>query len=270
MKTKSDMTSFLQLARPLRLPLDARHHSVRFNPDYVAFETPSRASNNLTVDFQGLFSLLTWLKVNDFNDHISFATKKSVRRPGGVLRLLGTSCKITLRDGAQDGAPIDVDCVLPFISRLESHITHLKQLLQSDLDNDSFPTPEPSNTRRLHDDIVLYRYRQNFDESQGRFVSPWRVRRVTWGELDWKNTSQSIHGSSTPVLASNENPSDSDQTFSVQWCRSTPLPSSQWTEDATYMGSQVIGDITAFFPTVLFFGPSTLAEVDALISKHCF
>ena len=63
--------------------------------------------------------------------------------------------------------------------------------------------------------------------------------------------------------------SDSDTSFTVQWSRSVPLPSSTWTEDATFMGNYVMGNISVFFPAVIFFGPSTVSEIQDLLERHC-
>ncbi len=259
---KSNMKTFLHLTRPLQTNgTDLSSH--RFKPDYSAFQQPSRASDNFSVDFPTLSSFLKWMQVNDFNDHTSFAKKSSVRRHGSVLRILGTSCKITTSEPS--GSAVDVDVVLPFVSCTEHHVKHLQQLLApTGIASVQTRPSTASTTRCLPENVVFFRYRQHYDESQGRFLSPWRARIVHWPDFA-RNPSSSLENQSASV--SQQEP---DATFSVQWSRCASLPHSQWTEDATYMGSEVMGEITAFFPSIIFFGPSTLKEIQTLMSTHCF
>lgn len=113
-------------------------------------------------------------------------------------------------------------------------------------DDDDFNTAASTENNQLPGHLVFYRYRQNYDESQGRFLSPWRARHVTWAYFEPVSTSTDT--------ASSDNLED-DATFSVQWSRCPTLPQKQWIDDATYLGTEVIGEITAFFPSIFFFGP---------------
>lgn len=266
---KCDMVTFLEIVLPLhRSEPDTNTglKQARFNPDVLAFQNPSRATDNLSVDFSNMTVLLRWINVNDVRDQRVFATKFSTKRPGGMLRILGTSCFLTVRKESSD--TVGVDCVLPFVSCTSSQQSQLQDLLSSNPDGD-ITVPPASTYTGLQTDVVFYRYRENYDPSQGRYISPWRARRITWSYFTRSNSPSDMKSSTVATLGvSSQDTSDTDGTFSVQWSRCAPLSRSQWTDDATFMGSLVLGSMTLFFPSVIFFGPSTLYEIEALMHKY--
>ncbi len=132
------------------------------------------------------------------------------------------------------------------------------------------PLPETAQRTTMHglsDQVVFYRYRENYDPAQGRYISPWRSRSVIWEYFKTSDNSTQPR-TSTSLSGPGSANADSESTFSVEWSRCSSLPNSVWTEDATFMGVEVLGEITAFFPSVTFFGPSTLTEIDALLQLH--
>lgn len=269
---RSDMFSYLQLVRPLRNATTnqvAATSSTRFNPDYHAFQNPTRAMNDLSVDFGDLPGLLKWMEVKDIQDLRSFATKRSTPRSGGLLRVLGTRCTITVSKSDNGNDQVDVDCILPFVSCTETRIAQLKQLLSEDY-NESDTAPPPSINHDLRTSVVFFRHRENYDPCQGRFLSPWRARRITWSGFGTPSAVQSPPAvSSSNNSASSLTSAESDTSFTVQWSRCAVLPSATWTEDATFMGSLLMGNISVFFPSVVFFGHSTTAEIRALLQRYC-
>ena len=58
-----------------------------------------------------------------------------------------------------------------------------------------------------------------------------------------------------------------DSTFSVQWTPLSPLSTKTWTADATFLGSNVHGKVTIFFPSMTFFGHSMITEIENLINR---
>ena len=174
----SDMESYLELVRPLhrvRSDQESSSTQTRFNPNLHAFQNPTRAMTNLSVDFADLTSVLKWMHVNDLQDHRSFATKSSTQRPGGVLRILGTKCTITLGKRGTEKGEVLVDCVLPFVSCTQSQVCQLQRLLSEDS-----TTPDNEETdsisHALQTNVVFFRHRENYDAFQGRYLSPWRAR----------------------------------------------------------------------------------------------
>lgn len=265
---KSDMYSFLQLVRPLHdVMVDplASTTSMRFNPNLHLFQYPTRAMTNLSVDFGELPAMLQWMEIKDLQDHRSFGIKSSAQSSGSVLRILGTTCIISIETTASSKGRVDVDCVLPFVSCTESMISELKILL-SEESNEPDTTPPPSIPHELQTKVVFYRHRENYDACQGRYLSPWRARHVTWSFYE-SNPDRAT--ASQNKITSSTTTNEFDASFTIQWSRSTSLPCSTWTEDATFMGSFVMGQITVFFPSVVFFGPSTVSEIQALIDSHC-
>ena len=105
--------------------------------------------------------------------------------------------------------------------------------------------------------VVFYRCRLNYDESQGKYLSPWKALNLDISSVMPMNQDEH-RGHET----------DTESFFSVQWSQCRPISSTLWTTDATFLGVQVLGDITSFFPSVTFFGASTIREVERLISDY--
>lgn len=263
------MITFIDIVRPLLSTAVHRLGSTkpnRFNPSIHAFQHPTRAMTNLSVDFSDLPSMLHWMCIRDLQDHRSFATKTSTLRSGGVLRLLGSKCTIQMKKEGNENGGVDVDCVMPFVTCTASLFSQLQSLLSEEYSEGDAANP-PSIQHGLQTNVVFYRRRENYDACQGRFLSPWRARRITLSpfineaEHDPPSKSSSSNSTSTMGIYS-------DTSFGVQWSRCAALPSSSWTDDATFTGSLVMGTINLFFPSVTFFGPSTIAEIQALLAKH--
>lgn len=268
---RCDLDSFIQMTQSLQEDVNLRAHTT-FKPDLPSFHSPSRATSTLSVDFDSAFTLLNWMGVKDYNDHHTFALKETKGNINSnvprILRIVGTSCVLTLTKRHGSELPVDVDCVLPFASCTRSQVDQIRHLLST---TPITPTSDPETCnsglakRCLRFDVVLYRYRENYDGSQGRYISPWRARRVTWSSFH----SGSELGQSTSSYYNSTSTIDADSTFSVEWSRRSSLPSSQWTEDATFFGAHVMGQITTFLPVITFYGPSTLAEISGLIESFC-
>lgn len=271
---KCDLNTFLQLTRPLNS--SSYNGSSRFAPNFALFESPSRATNNLSVHFSTLSDLLYWMQVHDIADHMAFCYKSSYRKSAGMLRVIGTACLVTrVRiPGVLD--PVDVDCVLPFTSRTKPRLDQLREHLET-RPTDVVPAASNSHaTKGLKNNVVLYRFRQNFNEAQGRYISPWRSRQIPWNSLletisnsADAQSSSNLTSSTEPTTHTSTSTSGCDSTFSVEWSKCAPLPGSIWTEDACFMGLKVMGQITVFFPVVTFYGASTVAEIRNLLENHC-
>ncbi len=257
--TTCDLESFIQLVSTLDAKDECRKaHAMRFNPNRESFYDPSRATESLSVDFNNLKNLLTHLQLRDSADHQRIGVKRVSGKSGHLLRMLGTSCVLSLGSSDSDSAPTEVDCVLPFMSTTPSNNDILKELLQAAYNNSKQQQPHLQRQDHNHSgsDIMFYRFRENYDEGQGRYLSPWKAVLVP---------NNCFKASSTTGL---EQSSTDDSTFSIEWSRSSQITSSTWTSDALFTGQYVLGEIMAFFPTVTFFGISTVREIDSLISDY--
>ena len=158
---KSDLDTFLELVQDLTP--SSKKGLTRFNPDTQSFINPSRATSSLSVDFTTVSTMLRWMNINDIGDHHTCATKRSMRKNGKQLRILGSSCLITLPrpfSSNSEKSTVLVDCFLPHVSCTTSHIHQLTSLLSDDITTSSQTNPP---THDLANDVVLYRYRENYD-----------------------------------------------------------------------------------------------------------
>ena len=172
-----------------------------------------------------------------------------------MLRLLGSSCIVTLNQGSQPES-IVVDCIFPFYSFTYAQVEILQSVLRSQLDSSSTHSHAVFHGSDSETRPILYRVRQNYDEAQGRYLSPWKLLHL---HLPVFSTSSTV---------GKDKYREEDCTFSLQWTAAAPLSSSMWTTDATFMGLQVLGDVTSFLPCITFFGPSTIDEVQKLIVNY--
>lgn len=273
---KSDLETFKNLTRSLHQTSNSEtsSSSVRFLPNFAVFENPSRASNNLSVDFEYLSDLLYWMGVMEITDHRTFGWKSTSQKHGAMLRVVGTSCVLYRVKRPNSMCTVDVDCFMPFTSKLSFRLEQIRQLLETTNTEGTEKASATPIQRGLNSNVVLFRYRENYDEAQGRFVSPWRAQTITWSSFTNTSPSTSSYNtvpsvSTTTSSSSITSTTDCDSTFSVEWSRSAALSSKNWTDDATFFGRKVMGSITVFFPIVTFFGASTLAEIDNLLDLHC-
>ncbi|MEM8863859.1 MAG: hypothetical protein AAGD96_36585, partial [Chloroflexota bacterium] len=98
---------------------------------------------------------------------------------------------------------------------------------------------------------------------------PWRAKNITWSTFDSLIEKEPAAGPSSQKYSSTStSPPDTESTFSIEWSPCKAIPSTLWTEDASFTGVHVLGQITAFFPSITFFGPSTLSELEQLLQRN--
>lgn len=280
--TKCDLTTFIGIVQPLlSAASNDSSENMRFNPSISAFREPSRATGTLSVDFTDLVPMLKWLRVHDNADSMNMKTKRTVRSQVAMLRVLGTSCLLTDPSESQPTQP-QVDCFLPFQSCTSFQVQHLHQIFTnkregtaSEVGNgvhvhetvqDKGATDAQQQQNVQHDDLkqqpkFLYRRRQDFDDDQGRFLSPWRMK-YSQSNPFCKETSGET--ADTSKIDTSES---FDCCFTLQWTSSKPLSKTVWTTDATFTGSHVLGDVTLFFPCTTFIGNSTVTEIETLLTQ---
>lgn len=232
--------------------------STRFNPSKNAFHNPSRATSSLSVDFKCLSELLLFTQIRDTTDHRTIGIKECKGKNTHLLRLLGSSCTVSINGGVNKATGnqcfLDVDCILPFQSCTPNLKNHIKSYLQSlyiSEKADALEHEVPSGS-----DALFYRFRENYDDAQGRFLSPWKA--VLFDNTCFRSSSAiSTEGSTTD-----------DSTFSIEWCQNPEVRHSTWTSDASYFGQQVLGQLTSFFPSITFFGDVTISEIHSLINNY--
>lgn len=264
--SKSDLTSFLHLMEPLlRSAQQDSGRKLRFNPSLQSFRSQSRATQLLSVDFSTLRDLLQWISIHDPRDIQTISVKCTTRKNDSLLRILGTSALISIPSvGNSSSSRIDVDCLLPFSSCTVKHVQHLESALMKELtaNEDSKVTTkvEVSNTDNFaQKQNVLYRCRVNYDESQGRYLSPWKVLQISI---------PLIFGVDVKPEDSSATTTQQESSFTIQWSQCRTIPTSMWTTDARFTGLHVLGDISTFSPTLTFFGSSTIKEIKQLLSTH--
>ena len=157
------------------------------------------------------------------------------------------------RNEASDNT-VDIDCILPLTSSTSNSLYAVRQALTmtegySATFNGSVSNDASATT------IVYCRVRENYDEAQGRYLSPWRKHVIP------------LPCFSAPTKHINTVSSFSDSTFSVQWNPCKQLSAKQWTSDATFFGLDVMGEVTLFFPSVTFFGACTVREIGNLLDN---
>lgn len=268
--TSCDLHTFLELVSTLRFPsLDSTTSHVRLSPSPQAFEVPSRATSSLSIDFGHINQFLGWLLINDNFDRQAIKVKSARRMKNSMLRILGTSCVVNVQK--HNGDHVEVDCILPFMSCTASQIAQLSHVLNDENKGTSTASILPNSTEiAAHRvDTVLFRYRENYDDAQGRFLSPWRSKTIIWNVFP-HSTSTVSSKKSDPALQYVKQGSfkeEGDSCFSIEWRIIKSLPSSMWTSDAKFSGLYVLGEIYSFFPTVTFFGSSTSTEILNLLSE---
>ena len=264
--TKCDLQTFVSMFEPLmNTPESADQSLYHFNPSKSAFSNQSRATQLLSVDFMSVGDLLKWMSIRDAADLHTMSVKSTVRKNDALLRLLGTSTVIQVVTDEKVNCTVDVDCILPLSSCTSHHRTVLRSRL-CDLfrvRGEHTPSTEklPQVNQAKGDNLVFFRRRQNFDDAQGRYLSPWKS---LYFNLDDPVTNPT---KSTATESKSLNTS-LDSLFSIQWSQCKPLPSTMWTSDATFLGLNILGDLTVFFPAITFFGSSTIKEVQQLTSDN--
>lgn len=251
-----DMTSFLAMTNNLtssQCPTSAS--PVRFNPSKLAFQSPSRATSTLSVDFTHLETLLGHVHIRDTVDHRTIGLRRSNSKASRLLRLLASSCIINIRCGSVPNVQrtVDVDCVFPFQSITANYKQQIQSVLQSLYNTRESGTCH--NGKPGGSDTVFYRFRENFDEAQGRYLSSWKAVSMV---------NNCFHSASTMVI---EETASDDYAFSLEWSQIPPPASSTWTSDARYFGQFIMGQVECFFPTVTFFGDYTITEIEKLIES---
>ena len=281
-RTKCDLATFTRLVQPLiSIATNDSSAHMRFNPSLSAFREPSRATDILAVDFSDLQPLLKWLRVHDNSDSMKMKTKRTVRSQVAMLRVLGTSCLLTDLSKSQSTQP-QVDCFLPFTSCTSFRVQQLQELFRTDQKGsasevgsgagvhetvqhdgatDAHDHRQMQNIEQRQQPAFLYRKRQDFDDDQGRFLSPWRINQSN-STAFCKTAGETKAGNSTIHISESF-----DCCFTLQWSSSKPLSNALWTTDATFTGSHVLGDVTLFFPCTTFIGNSTVAEIETLLGQ---
>lgn len=260
---KCDLSTFVEAVTSLQnnekavIDLD-----FSFSPGLSSFENPSRATKSLSVEFRNLQQLLLWLDIKDPRDNLVIGHRLSNTQSSGTLRLLGSSFVLKACQFGPSQKSVDVDIVLPFTSStMSTYQAIVKALKDTELQTScSYAPALQSDFNNQHvidcndgcrETVVYYRKRENYDETQGRYLSPWRTSIIR-----------------SPFFSEfNECIDDTrftDSTFTVQWTSAPPLSNKLWTSDATFFGTSVMGEVTIFFPSVTFFGSSTVIELIAL------
>lgn len=270
--TQCDMDSFIVIAQSTSLVSSGASSSiqspsastlsglssVRFNPSIGAFLQPSRATASISVDFTRLSEILRFTQIRDIQDHCTIGVKECKGKTSHLLRLLGSSCTVTIKAGSntetKNTDSIEVDCVLPFQSCTTNFRHYIKRFLQSVYNKQRGDVCE--HDVRSGTDTLFYRFRENYDDAQGRFLSHWKAALID-------NTC--FQSSST---IGTEGITSDDSTFSVEWCQNPLARHSTWTSDASYFGHQVLGQLTSFFPSITFFGDATISEIQTLINNY--
>ena len=141
-RTKCDMHTYLRLVSTFRQRLSgvspssstadaATNQSYRFNPSSQSFINPSRATQSLSFDFNHLQSLLLCLYIKDAADHVMAGIRSSKRKGNGMIRLLGTSCVVTVKSTSTSPSPIDIDCIMPYSSHTSIQLERLQSVLRA-------------------------------------------------------------------------------------------------------------------------------------------
>lgn len=263
--TKCDLATFTRLTHQLQMQAENGANHIRINPNLASFREPSRATKNLSIDFGCLNDLLRWLKIFDKDDHNRIKSKGTSRSKQDILRVLGTSCSIQVpveNESSKEPSTVGVDCFLPFQSCTASRMDQIRGLLVSEAGSPNQNQYTFFDGDVNQPDTLLYRCRKDFDEVEGRFMSPWRAKKLQWGVFSPSMASSSP--TSNVDLFYSHTDDTLDNCFTLQWTPCQPLPKSLWSADATFTGMQVVGDITIFFSTFTFVGSSTMNEISTL------
>lgn len=258
-KTKCDLHTFISIATSMNIPgISSSSQCTRLNPSSNAFQAPSRATKSLSVDFQGMSHLLNVLHIMDSSDHQNAGLKTTNKTGQGMLRLLGSKCVLTFNRILGSESPVEVDCIIPFHSCTFIQLSQLQSAVRKHLENEQKTTNQHDCMEETDysTNVIFYRTRVNYDESQGRYLSPWKATYLSLPFFKLSSTTEY------------EGYHKEDSTFSFVWTRSIPISPFQWSVDATFMGLQVVGELSIFLPSLTFFGSSTISEIKDLLSIH--
>lgn len=249
---RCDLHTFLSIVNYFKhCPTSTIPNSFRLNPTCSAFINPSRATNLLSIDFESLIQLLVSLDVRDSTDHHRASMKSTSKKNGSMLRLLGSTCTMTVNSSSPSTPPVVLDCVLPSFSFTSTIHQHLHNAFRTFLDCNDVHQQGFDDNEDVHP--VLFRERRNYDPVQGRYLSAWKMLHLRL---------RCFHTSST---VGTEQYRSNDSTFSVQWTQLPVLSPSSWTSDGRFFGQHVLGELNVFFPCVTFVGETTIAEIQTLL-----
>ena len=253
--TKCDMISFVYLVKPLHNSnLTVMGTDFYYSPSVSAFINPSRATSTLSVDFRDLHHLLQWLHIRDSQDLFMMGCRQSGTIPSGTLRLLGSTFVVKDCRLKSSESVVDIDCVVPFGSATISTYYSVLYHLQNSIPDTSSPKfTENGSDNQCRKTTVYYRSRENYNEVQGRYLSQWNKMIIKSSFLSPSDTSTNSTISTF-----------TESMFSIQWSPLPPLPPKIWTSDATFVGPDVMGEVSIFFPSVTFFGSSISNEIRSL------
>ena len=85
-----DMRTFTDIIRPLQTDTTAKcGQDFAYTPSSDYFVSPSRATQELVVDFRNLHHFSNWIGIRDHADKLSMGVRRSAGKGGTALRLLG-------------------------------------------------------------------------------------------------------------------------------------------------------------------------------------
>lgn len=265
--TKCDLNSFHSLVQSLvHESRENSNHTFRFSPSLNSFSSQSRATRLLSVDFATLLELLRWISIHDESDVRRISLKSTSRKNDSLLRIVGSTAFLSLPNRGSQSSSLGIDCVFLFSSCTLRLVNHLESVLAEHLANPDNKSDLQTHSTTQYDysrsssgtQLVFYRCRENYDDSQGKYLSPWKSI-----EILGSNNLFGVKAEQSAVVASHD-----DSSISVQWSQSRQISRAMWTDDARFTGMQVLGEINTFFPTVTFFGTSTIKEIKDLLSRH--
>lgn len=248
-----------------------------FIPSILSVIHPSRAAEELRVEFKMLSSVCRWLELRDDQDIESLLSRQAEDKKRRYLRLLGVHWE---RVASISTSPtVEVDriavghCFEHFVEADGVEKEDGRQALTETIDAKAseeavtFLNLDFKDTNGSADisRIFLERERRNWDEAMGRYQAPWRLRSVFIPQ----GKSTSPVSSRTSIQPSTERRigSSDKQSFSIVWRKAPPPSGRAWTVDATQTGVMIPGSIEINLPCVICFGNITATQVHRLLQN---
>ena len=124
----------------------------------------------------------------------------------------------------------------------------------NEMGTSSSKNEEVSDIKSYSNRTLLQQHRLNWDDSQGRYIDKWEMKKerfnLTWTKDESKRNALAM-----------------TQCIFLSWKRSSQLPEKKLSSDASSTGNIVLGSVEISIPAVLFVGMNTCEDVSKILNE---
>jgi len=266
---------------------------ISFIPELRLLQKPSLASTDLHVYFPTFESLCCWLNFREPLDISKMLIRRKSSDKDPMIRVLGSchSMKMATKTnevtyngalGVQtqsthilsdeaDSSDKDHQTTEPnekpdtaddqieegyYLDRVLIGISrpHSDDEKGNEMGTSSSKNEEVSDIKSYSNRTLLQQHRLNWDDSQGRYIDKWEMKKerfnLTWTKDESKRNALAM-----------------TQCIFLSWKRSSQLPERRLSSDASSTGNIVLGSVEISIPAVLFVGMNTCEDVSKILNE---